>query len=409
MSLSGMKEPEVLVEYTDPIEGFKGWLVIDSLTHRMAAGGLRVQRGLTREIVQELAATMTLKMRIAGIRADGAKCGIDYDPASPGKQDALLRFIRAIKPYLLERYSMGPDLNTTMPELDAVCARLGIPSIKAVIAKCQGFTSEAFAERVLLLKQPVGHATLSRLRSGAGLAASCLAALDFLHIPLTEARVVVQGFGGLAAGAAYFLHQAGVRIIGLADRDRSLCSINGTALDIPALLDGAACKGLIPAAQDASKFQYGDKRDIYTLSCDVFIPAAIERAVDIREAETMQVKAIVSGANLAVTDEAEHILHQRGILLIPDMVAGCGGSLSMQGLFGPEELPSVQDVLHHVDRSTRAIVKNMLQRSREDKISQREAALRICAETPLYPDTRPYGELLAPAPPTQGGAALSLG
>jgi glutamate dehydrogenase (NAD(P)+) len=393
MSVSGMKQSELIVEYTDQLEGFKGWLVIDSLTHRMAAGGMRVQRGLTREVVQELAATMTLKMRIAGIRADGAKCGIDYDPTSPGKAEAMFRFIRAIKPYLLECYSMGPDLNTTMPELDAVCARLGIPSIKAVIAKCQGFTSAAFAERVQLLKQPVGHATLSRLRSGAGLAASCLAALEFLNIPLREATVVIQGFGGLAAGASYFLHQANVKIIGLADRERSLCSINGTPLDMPALLAGAACKGLIPPAQDAGKFQYGDKKDIYNLSCDVFIPAAIERAVDVHEAETMQVKAIVCGANLAVTDEAEQILHRRGILLIPDMVAGCGGSLSMEGLFGPDELPSVQDVLNHVDRKTRAIVKNLLQRSRQDNISQREAALRICAETPLYPDTRPYGSL----------------
>ena len=107
------KKPELTVEYTDPLEGFKGWLVIDSLTHRMAAGGMRVQRGLSREVVEDLAATMTLKMRIAGIRADGAKCGIDYDPASPRKEEAMLRFIRAIRPYLLERYSMGPDLNAT--------------------------------------------------------------------------------------------------------------------------------------------------------------------------------------------------------------------------------------------------------------------------------------------------------
>jgi len=390
---AGAPPSELIVEYTDPLEGFKGWLVLDSLTHRMAAGGLRVQKGLTCEVVRQLAATMTLKMRIAGIRADGAKCGIDYDPASPGKQEALHRFIRAIKPYLLERYSMGPDLNTTMPELDAVCARLGIPSIKAVIAKCQDFTPTAFEARVKLLKQPVGHATLSRLRSGAGLAASCMAALEFLDIPLAEARVVIQGFGGLAAGASYFLHQAGVRIIGLADRERSLCSINGTPLDMPALLARAACKGLIPAIETGGRLRYGDKQDIYTLSCDVFIPAAIERAVDVHEAESMQVKAIVSGANLAVTDEAEAILHRRGILVIPDMVAGCGGSLSMEGLFGPDELPTVQDVLNHVDRKTRRIVKNLLRRSRQDSISPREAALRICAETPLYPDSKPYRPL----------------
>ncbi|MCI5146252.1 MAG: Glu/Leu/Phe/Val dehydrogenase, partial [Candidatus Electrothrix sp. AR3] len=95
-SSSRTENSELIIEYTDPLEGFKGWLVIDSMTHNMAAGGLRVQQGLTCECVQRLAATMTLKMRIAGIRADGAKSGIDYDPASPGKQEALYRFIRAI-------------------------------------------------------------------------------------------------------------------------------------------------------------------------------------------------------------------------------------------------------------------------------------------------------------------------
>ena len=392
MSAGAATPPELIVEYTDPLEGFKGWLVIDSLTHRLAAGGMRVQKGLSKEVVRQLAATMTLKMRIAGIRADGAKCGIDYDPRSPGKQEAMLRFIRAIKPYLLERYSMGPDLNTTMPELDAICARLGIASIKAVIAKSQEFTPEQFEARVQLLKQPVAHSTLGGLRSGAGVAASCTAALEFLHIPLAQAKVVIQGFGSLASSAAYFLHQAGVPIIGLADCDKSLISLDGTALDIGDLLARSCSdcrrKGLIPL--DSLRHSYGDRREIYNLTCDVFIPAAIEQAIDRQAAETMQVKAIVSGANLAVTDEAEAVLHERGILVIPDMVAGCGGSLSMEGLFGPDDLPAVQDVLDHVDRKTRCIVKNLLQRSRQDNISQREAALRICAETPLHPNSKPY-------------------
>lgn len=107
--------PELLIEYTDPLEGFKGWLAIDRLAHKICAGGLRVQDGLTRECIVDLAATMTLKMRIAGIRADGAKSGIDYDPNSPGKHEALYRFIRAIRPFLLERYSMGRILTPNWP------------------------------------------------------------------------------------------------------------------------------------------------------------------------------------------------------------------------------------------------------------------------------------------------------
>jgi glutamate dehydrogenase (NAD(P)+) len=395
MFTNAEKESDLIVEYTDPLEGFKGWLVIDSMTHKLAAGGLRVQQGLTCECVQRLAATMTLKMRIAGIRADGAKSGIDYDPGSPGKQEALFRFMRAIKPYMEDRYSMGPDMNTTMPELDVVCQRLGLSSIKNAVAKNQQLDNKTFAQRTALLATPCGHATLGRLRSGAGVAASCFATLEFLGIPPQKATVAIQGFGGLAAGAAYLLHKAGVRIIGLADREKSLFSINGTPLDIPALLSSqnSGEKGIIPTEENP-KAAYSDNQKIYDLPCDIFVPAAIEKAVDKETAEQIQVKAIASGANLAVTEEAEKILHQRSIPVIPDMVAGCGGSLSMEGLYGPEISPTAEEVLEHVDRKTRQIVKTMLERSQQDNISPREAALRLCAEAPLYPDTRPYGALV---------------
>jgi len=383
-------EPELVIEYTDPLEGFKGWLVIDSMTHNLCAGGLRVQPGLTRDCVQRLAATMTLKMRIAGIRADGAKSGIDYDPSSPGKQEALYRFIRAIKPFIKDRYSMGPDMNTTMPELDAVCSRLGITSIKTAVARAQNLTPTEFNQRTALLSNPIGHATLGKLRAGSGLAASCLGALEFLGIPAQEATVAIQGFGGLAAGAAYFLNLAGVKIVGLADREKSLISSDGEALDIPSFLNESV-DGIIPYTTSTGR--YGRREEIYSVPCDVFIPAAIENSVGAQEARTMQVRAIACGANLAVTADAEKILHERDILLIPDMVAGCGGSLSMEGLFAPDHLPSVDEVLTHVDSKTRKIVNNLLTRSQEDKVPPREAALRLCAEASVYPGTRPYGSL----------------
>jgi glutamate dehydrogenase (NAD(P)+) len=380
--------PELVIEYTDPVEGFKGWLVIDALAHNLCAGGLRVQKGLTREIVERLAATMPLKMRIAGIRADGAKCGIDYDPASPGKTEALYRFLRAIRPYVLERYSIGPDMNTTMPELDTICARLDIPSIKTAVARAQGLSPDEFRQRIRLLSQPAGPESLGRLRAGAGLAAAAMAALEFRQVPVAGATAVIQGFGCLAASAAYFLNRAGVRIIALADSDKSLIGSPENPLDLASLL-GNCTSGLIP--DTAPTGRYGEREDIYDVACDIFIPAAVERTVDVARARVMEVGAIACGANLAVTAAAEEILHERGILVIPDMIAGCGGSVSMEGLFGPVECPTVQEVLDHVDRRIRGIVQTTLQRSRQDSLMPREAALRICAEAPLYPGTRPYG------------------
>ena len=110
-------------------------------------------------------------------------------------------------------------------------------------------------------------------------------------------------------------------------------------------------------------------------------------------AGVLPIKAVVTGANLAVTHEAEKMLNDRGIIVIPDFVAGCGGSLSMDGLFGPEIEPSAQEVLNHVDKRMRKIVKKVIKRSQQDGVPTREAALRLCSEAPIYPEARPYGPL----------------
>ena len=384
------KEPELIVEYTDPLEGFKGWLVIHALSHKLCAGGVRVQKGLTRDCVVSLARNMTLKMRIAGIRADGAKSGIDYDPRSSGKKEALYRFLRAIHPYILERCSLGPDLNVKLKELDDIAGKLGMPSVKVAIARAQGFDLPYFLERYGILEQSVDHISVGRLRSGFGLAAACLGVLEFLKIPSQEATVVIQGFGGLGSAAAYCLYKSGGRIVGIADEEKSLISSNGHSLDINALIKNAV-NGLMPKGERNGR--YADRSHIYDVKCDVFIPAAIENAIVPDIARTIPAKAIVPGANLAVTEEAERILNDRGIITIPDIIAGCGGSLSMDGLFGPKAHPSVQDVLDHIDKKMRIIVKKVLERSRKDGITPREATLSLCSEAPIYPEAKPYGPL----------------
>jgi glutamate dehydrogenase/leucine dehydrogenase len=217
-----------------------------------------------------------------------------------------------------------------------------------------------------------------------------LGVLEFLKISTQEATVAIQGFGGLGAGAAYTLHKCGVKIVGLADEEKSLISNNEDRLDIKALIKNST-NGLIPKTQGNG--HYRDRSHIYDVKCDVLVPAAIENAIVVDNAGTTSVKAVVPGANLAITKEAESLLHERDIIAIPDFVAGCGGSLSMDGLFGPSYHPSAQDVLDHVEKRMRTIVKEILKRSRKDGITPRAAALNLCSEAPLYPKSRPYGPL----------------
>ena len=210
-------QPAMVIEYTDPLEGFKGWLVRDRFCHQICAGGMRVQPGITRQKLIDMARNMTLKMQVAGIRVDGAKSGIDYDPDAPGKGAAITRFLQAIEPFIKCCYSMGPDLNVEMDELEKAAAKTGIPSVKMAVAGAQGWAMDYYLARSEIVQQEVEGWSISRLRAGYGVAAAVLAMLDFIKIPHTGASVAIQGFGTLAKAAAWRLAKAGVNIVGLAD------------------------------------------------------------------------------------------------------------------------------------------------------------------------------------------------
>jgi len=390
MTEKDVQPPALVVEYTDPQEGFKGWLVIDTLNHGLCAGGMRVQVGLTREHLINMARNMTRKMQICGLRVDGAKCGIGYDPAAPGKKAAIARMMAAIKPYILERYSMGPDLNVEMDELETIGRGVGIPAVKTAVAKAQGWELDYFLKRYQILKQEVDGWPLGKIRAGYGVAAAALAVLDHLGIAPEKASVAVQGFGTLAKATAYSLYQQGVKISGLADAQKCVITLTGGGLDIDKILKTQGT--LLPETGYGNSVVIKERREILNISCDILIPAAIENAIGAAEAAELKIKAVVPGANLAVTPEAENLLYKRKILALPDFLAGSGGPLSMEGLFAPRNHPAPTEVLRHIASRMSNIVKQVLIRSAEEKISPCQAALRLCTESVPQPGTRPYGE-----------------
>lgn len=380
-------EPEIVLEYTDPLEGFKGWLVIDRTVHRICAGGMRVQPGLSRQHLTAMARNMTRKMRIANLRLDGAKSGIDYPPDAPGKIAAVGRFLQAISPYLKSIYSMGPDLNIGMDELTTAAARHAIPSVKMAIAAAQGWELDYFIERSEVLAATIGDFTLASLRAGYGVAAAVLAMLESLQIQPAAATIAVQGFGNLAKATLFGLNQAGCRVIAIADAEK--CLHNESGLNLDDILTSAGT--MLPEQVSQKGARLAPSQTIFTGECDILVLAAIEDAVTPEIAERLQTKAVVPGANLAVAGASEIILQRRLIPVLPDFVAGCGGSLSMEGLYGPDVHPSPEAVLAHVGRRMRELVGQVVAQGRADKCSLTEAALKICAERKDYPNSRPYG------------------
>jgi len=386
-------ETEVLVTYTDSAEGFRGYLAIDRLTHAVAAGGFRVQKGLTAAHVARMARNMTLKHRLAGNRVDGAKSGIDYDPTLPGKRNAMKRFLGAIRPYIITSYSMGPDMNTTLAEIDPIASELDIPSVKVAVARAQGMDLEEFLCRYRVLQEEVDGLALDGQRSGHGVAGACLATLRGMGVPIREATAVIQGFGSVGSACARSLSRAGVRILAISDEDRSLICDDDGGLPIRGLLEGRGSRSLVDLETPPDSCRFASRDAIFRVSCDLFIPAAVENGIRAHSARTMNVKAVVEAANLSVSREAEDVFRERNILVIPDIVAGAGGVISIGGLFGARHRPSGKDVLNYTETKMEGLVNSVYRESRATGQTPRTVALEMCARMPGRAGLPPYGEI----------------
>lgn len=376
--------------YQDPVEGFGGWLAFDGQDNSLAAGGFRVQRGLTAEKVIALARTMSLKQRLLGLAVDGAKCGIDYDPQDPGKREAMRRFIRFLSPFLLHRYSLGPDMGTAWSEIEAIARSEGIPSVKIAIAKAQGLSQKDVLSRLQLLDTRAGGLTLGERRAGHGLAHAALAALRWANPSTVRGplRVGIQGFGTLGRAAALALAEAGLSVTAVADEYGCLIAPEG--VDVGSLL---ATPPGTPVASSGAAGASGPREALFEVAVDLLVLAATEDAMGVEEAVGLPapVEVVAVGANLGLAPAVEELLDRRGVIVVPDFVGGCGGPASMNALFGPPVCPTPVGFLGGTASAIRHVVHRILDRATERGSSPRAAALALCDECRIDACSKPYG------------------
>lgn len=376
-----------LVHYRDPIEGFRGFLAFGGADHRLAAGGCRVIPGLDASTITALADAMTLKQRLLGLSVDGAKAGIDYDPRAPGKREALRRFIRFLRPYLTERFSMGPDRGTGWAEIEGIGREEGLPSVKMAVARAQELSGPDFRRRLDVLDAVVGGSTLGQRRAGHALANAALAACDAAGLGRRPPLAAVQGFGNLGRGTVASLADAGVAVTVIADEHAAVTASDG--LDVHALL------GLPIGTPIATRAPPGTtvvSRDaVFSVPVDVVILAACEEALTAVQARSLPAGAVVVGANLGLSPAVEATLHRRGIMVIPDFVGGCGGSASMDALFGPPQCPSPAEMLDGTAATMQGLVHEVMALSSSRRVAPRAAALALATCRVAAGGDRPYG------------------
>lgn len=351
----------LLAEFRDPEVDVLGWLAIDRLERGVCAGGLRIAEDVDAGQLADLAATMTRKQSAYGIEVGGAKAGLRMRPDHPARPRVLRRFLTALRTTIERTWSVGPDVGTTLPALEALGREIGLPCLKIAVGRSRGLDDGEFLRRYALLEEEVEGWTVNQLRGATAVKAAALVGLARCGLAARGARVAVQGAGAMGGGTARLLHAAGCRVVAWADA--RVCHVDERGLDVPALLAGRAEVLLPPGGA-------GPPSALLDAPCDVLVLAAVPRAFGSAAAASLRCRVVVEAANLALDDAAERACHDAGVLVVPDLLAGAGGSLAVEALYTGVARRGL-DVLAHVERRAEAEISGVLAAAAADAVPPR--------------------------------------
>ena len=313
-----LKEPLRMVEVRIPVrmddgkvQVFTGYRGQHNDAVGPTKGGIRFHPGVTADEVKALSMWMTLKAGIVDLPYGGAKGGIICDPRemSMGELERLSRgYVRALSQV------MGPAKDIPAP--DVFTNSQIMAWMMDEYSKMDEFNSPGF----ITGKPVVLGGSHGRERATAeGVTIIINEAAKRRNIDMKGARIIIQGFGNAGSFLSKFLHDAGAKVIGISDAYGALYDADG--LDIDYLLDRRDSFGTVTTLFDNTL----TNAELLEMECDILVPAAIENQITEKNAHNIKANIVVEAANGPTTSEATKILTDRGILLVPDVLASAGG------------------------------------------------------------------------------------
>jgi glutamate dehydrogenase (NAD(P)+) len=291
---------------------FDGYRVQHSIARGPCKGGLRYSSDVTLDEIRGLAAEMTWKCAVVNIPFGGAKGGIVCDPSklSKGELERITRrYTAEILDYLgPERDVPAPDMNTNEQTMAWIMDTYSMHVRHTVTASVTG--------KPLDLGGSLGR----REATGRGCMITADEALKRFGWKRESTRVIVQGFGNVGSQAARLMYECGYKIIGVADISGGV--FNASGIDIPRLLEYAEKHKTLQAFDGGESI---GTQEILEQECDILLPAATESVITSKNAHKVKAKLLVEGANSPTTPPADDILFERGVFVIPDILANAGG------------------------------------------------------------------------------------
>ena len=293
------------------IRCFQGYRVQHSIARGPSKGGIRYHPGVTLDEVKALAMWMTWKCAVVNIPFGGAKGGITVDPKklSLGENERMTRRFTSEISIIL-----GPDRDIPAP--DVYTNSQTMAWMMDTFSMTKGYSTLGVVTGKPL---SVGGSAGRNEATAEGCYVAIEEAAKRMSLPLKGATAAVQGFGNAGSFAAKFLDEAGAKIVAVSDTQGAIYDKKG--LSVPNLFSIKEKKGTVTAV----KGERITNEDLLELPVDILVPAALEGVITRRNAPRVQAKIVAEAANGPTTPEADDILHKKGIVVIPDILANAGG------------------------------------------------------------------------------------
>ncbi|MFP5351978.1 MAG: Glu/Leu/Phe/Val family dehydrogenase [Actinomycetota bacterium] len=291
---------------------YQGYRVHHNVTRGPAKGGIRYHPDVGLDEVKALAMWMTWKCAIAGIPFGGAKGGVSVDPKELSRSELermTRRYASEILPFIgPEKDIPAPDMNTNEEIMSWIMDTYSMNSGYSVPGVVTG--------------KPVSIGG-SKGRGGAtsrGVMYMIFKTLKSLGIGIDEVSVAIQGYGKVGGHAAQLLHDAGCRVVAVSDAIGGLYREKG--LDPEAIIRHSNEAGTVSGYSGAEPIS---NADLLEIECDVLVPAAIEGVITVKNADAIKAKVVCEAANGPITFEGDKVLHDKGVFVVPDILANSGG------------------------------------------------------------------------------------
>ena len=345
--------PEKVLYVHDPKRKMKGILVVDNTARGPSIGGIRMAPDVSTEEILRLARAMTFKSAAADIRHGGGKGGIIADSKSKNKYELVRAYAKAIGP--IAEYIPGPDMGT-----DECCMAIVYDEIGRAIG----------------LPRVLGGIPLDEIGStGFGVVASTEVACEYALLDLSKASVAVEGFGAVGKAVVKFLTDKGANVVAVSDSTGAIYQSDG--LEYEKLLNAKETTG---AVKNHGGGRIIENEELFRLPVDILIPGAKPDVISNKNVRNIRATLVVEAANIPATIEAEKILHDRGILVVPDFIANAGGLITGAVEYrGGTEKEAFKVIHDKITRNTKLVLDMV----KNQKMLPRDAAEKIARERVL--------------------------